>query len=226
MWDDYRWTTGVCKNSDSFNIYPLYDWKTEDIWTFHGQRRDLAYNRIYDLMHLAGVPLGNQRICQPYGDDQRRGLWLYHLLEPQTWCKVVARVNGANGGSLYSKEHGNVNGYRAISKPPHLTWREFAYLLVSTMPKITGEHYANKIAIHVRWWTDRGYPDGIPDEADYDLEIAKKVPSWRRVCKAILRNDYSCKSLGFTQQRSAAYDKYLELQRRRREEGKMIGAKA
>ena len=52
-------------------------------------------------MHKAGVALGNMRICQPYGDDQRRGLWLFHLIEPETWARVVARVNGANSGALY-----------------------------------------------------------------------------------------------------------------------------
>ena len=104
-----------------------------------------------------------------------RGLWLYHLLEPETWGKVVARVNGANSGAMYSQESGNINGYRKVSKPPHLTWREFAYLLVSSMPEKTQEHYSNKIGIFVGWWTDRGYENGIPDESDYDLEIAKKA---------------------------------------------------
>jgi predicted phosphoadenosine phosphosulfate sulfurtransferase len=216
MWDGYRFTTGVCERSDSYNFYPLYDWATEDIWTFQGRHPELPYNGVYDLMHLAGVSIHVQRICQPYGDDQRRGLWLYHLLEPDTWGRVVARVNGANSGAMYSQEHGNINGYRKVSKPPHLTWKEFAYLLVQSLPRTTQEHYANKIGIHVKWWTDRGYPEGIPDEADYDLEIAKKVPSWRRVCKCLLRNDWWCKSLGFTQHKSAAYTAYLELMRKRR----------
>ena len=216
MWNGHRFTTGVCKNSDSFNFYPIYDWSTEDIWRFHGKRRDLGYNKIYDLMSQAGLSVHSQRICQPYGDDQRRGLWLYHLLEPETWGKVVARVNGANSGAMYSQESGNINGYRKVSKPPHLTWREFAYLLVSSMPEKTQEHYSNKIGIFVGWWTDRGYENGIPDESDYDLEIAKKVPSWRRVCKALLRNDWWCKGLGFTQQKSQAYESYLDLMRRRK----------
>jgi predicted phosphoadenosine phosphosulfate sulfurtransferase len=216
MWDGHRFTTGVCSNSDSFNFYPLYDWTAEDIWTFHAQHRDLPYNRIYDLMHAAGVPLTVQRICQPYGDDQRRGLWLYHLLEPETWGRVVARVNGANGGALYSREHGNINGYRKVSKPDHLTWKEFAYYLVASMPPVSQEHYANKIGQFTRWWGERGYPEGIPDEIDYDLEIQKLAPSWRRVCKTLLRNDWWCKGLGFTQHKSAAYEQYLELMRRRK----------
>ncbi len=217
MWDGYRFTTGVCETSDSYNFYPIYDWTTEDIWTFQGRHPDLPYNTVYDLMHQAGLSIHLQRICQPYGDDQRRGLWLYHLLEPGTWGRVVARVNGANSGAMYSQESGNINGYRKVSKPDHLTWREFAYLLVQSMPASTQEHYANKIGQFVKWWADRGYPDGIPDAGDYDLEIAKKIPSWRRVCKTLLRNDWWCKGIGFTQHKSAAYTAYLDLMKRRKE---------
>lgn len=216
MFDSHRFTTGVCEGSDSFNFYPIYDWKTEDIWTFFAKNKNLIRNEIYERMRLAGVSLHHMRICQPYGDDQRRGLWLFHLLEPATWSKVVARVNGANSGSLYCQEHGNINGYRKVSKPPHISWREFAYLLVSSMPKKTAIHYANKIGIFVNWHVVRGYGSGIPDEGDYDLEIAKKIPSWRRVCKTLLRNDYWCKGLGFTQHKSEGYKKYLALMERRK----------
>ena len=62
-----------------------------------------------------------------------------------------------------------------------------------------------------------GYEDGIPDEAPYELEAARKAPSWRRVCKALLRNDFWCKGLTFSQTKSAAYGKYLDLMRRRKE---------
>lgn len=212
-----RYTTVVCDDKKSANIYPIHDWSTEDIWKFQGKNPHLPYNLLYDRMHQAGLSPSQMRICQPYGDDQRRGLWLFHLIEPQTWSRVVARVNGANGGSLYAREHGNINGYRRISKPDHITWKEFAYRLVMSMPKKTREHYSNKIAIHVRWWMDRGYPEGIPETSPYELEIAKSVPSWRRVCKTLLRNDYWCKGLGFSQQKSAAYQAYLDLMRRRKQ---------
>ena len=53
------------------------------------------YNKIYDLMHMAGVGIHQMRLCQPYGDDQRKGLWLFKMLEPETWSKVVwARARG------------------------------------------------------------------------------------------------------------------------------------
>lgn len=211
------WTTLVTPNV--YNAYPLYDWRTEDLWTFHARNPKLAYNRLYDLMFKAGLTIHQMRICQPYGDDQRRGLWLFHLIEPETWARVVARVNGANSGALYVQETGNVTGYRAVSKPEGHTWESFARMLVNSMPPKTKEHYWNKILVFRKWWMDRGYKDsGIPDEAPYDLEAARKVPSWRRVVKSLLRNDYWCKGLSFTQHKSEAYKKYLELMRRRKEQ--------
>lgn len=207
-------TTKVTDNV--FNIYPIYDWNGRDVWRFHGKNPDLPYNRLYDQMHRAGVPLGNMRICQPYGDDQRRGLWLFHLVEPETWVKVVARVSGANSGALYIQESGNINGYHKIKKPDNHTWKSFAEVFLGSLPKKTKEHYENKIILFCRWHEERGYPEGIPDEADLALENKRDVPSWRRICKSLLRNDYWCKGLGFSQHKSEAYHKYLDLMRRRR----------
>jgi predicted phosphoadenosine phosphosulfate sulfurtransferase len=212
--DGKQWTTKVTDNV--FNIYPLYDWKTEDLWTYHGQNKSKPYNKLYDLMYQGGLSLSQMRICQPYGDDQRKGLWLFHLIEPETWARVVARVNGANSGALYVQESGNITGYRRVSKPVGHTWKSFAELLISSMPPRTKEHYENKVLIFCRWWMQRGYADGIPDEAPYELEADRKAPSWRRVCKSLLRNDYWCKGLSFTQHRSEAYNKYLELMKRRK----------
>lgn len=214
--DGKRWTSRVI--ADVFNVYPIYDMKTADLWTYHARFPDKPHNRLYDLMYKAGLSLSQMRICQPYGDDQRRGLWLFHLIEPETWARVVARVNGANGGALYIQETGNITGYRKISKPIGHTWKSFAYLLVNSMPPKTTEHYRNKIILFEKWWTTKGYPDGIPDEAEYALEAARRAPSWRRVCKSLLRNDYWAKGLGFSQSKSAAYEKYLDLMKRRNAE--------
>lgn len=212
---DKQWTSIVTPNVA--NVYPIYDWKVEDLWAWHGKNPDMPYNRLYDLMHLAGLKLSQMRICQPYGDDQRRGLWLFHLIEPETWARVVARVNGANSGALYVQEWGNVNGYRKITKPPGHTWKSFAQLLINSMPPQSEQHYRDKIMLFERWWVQRGYPDGIPDEVDYALEAKRLVPSWRRVCKSLLRNDYWGKGMGFSQHKSSAYRAYQEMMRKRRE---------
>lgn len=210
-----QYTSKITKNT--YNVYPIYDWRVEDIWTYHG-KTGRPYNRLYDLMGMAGLTPHQMRICQPYGDDQRRGLWLFHLIEPETWSRVVARVNGANSGALYVQEWGNINGYRRITKPEGHTWESFAELLVKSMPPQMEQHYADKILLFQKWWINRGYPDGIPDDAPYALEAKRLAPSWRRVCKTLLRNDYWCKGLGFSQHKSGAYQKYQERMKRKRDD--------
>jgi predicted phosphoadenosine phosphosulfate sulfurtransferase len=212
--NDQQFTTLVIEQC--YNIYPIYDWKTSDLWIYHAKFSDKPHNRLYDLMYKAGLTINQMRICQPYGDDQRRGLWLFHLIEPETWAKVVARVNGANSGALYVNESGNINGYRKVTKPNGHDWKSFANLLIDSMPPKTKLHYQNKISVFVQYWIERGYENGIPDEADAKLEAEKKVPSWRRICKSLLRNDYWCKGLSFTQHKSEAYSNYLQLMEKRK----------
>jgi predicted phosphoadenosine phosphosulfate sulfurtransferase len=218
----HQWTTKVTKNV--FNVYPVYDWRTADIWIYHAKKPELSHNHLYDFMHKAGLTIHQQRICQPYGDDQRRGLWLFHLIEPETWAKIVSRVNGANSGALYVQENGNITGYNKIEKPKGHTWETFAKMLMGSMPTSSKEHYENKIMLFERWWMERGYPDGIPDFADPKLEMKRDVPSWRRVCKSLLRNDYWCKGLGFSQHKTGAYKKYLALMKKRKAEWKAAEA--
>ena len=159
---------------------------------------------------MAGVKLSQQRLCQPYGDDQRRGLWLYHILEPETWFKLVARVNGANSGSLYIRENGNMTGYNKITKPDHHTWKSFCNLLLQTMPEKTRDHYIYRFKKFIWGWKQRGY-ESIPNESPLELENKCWAPSWRRMCKVLLRNDYWCKGLGQAQPKSEAYEVYKKL---------------
>ncbi len=200
-----------------YNVYPIYDWKVEDIWTYHG-RTGRPYNHLYDLMHKAGLTLSQMRICQPYGDDQRRGLWLFHLIEPETWSRVVARVNGANSGALYVRESGNMTGYRNITLPQGHNWESFAHLLLDSLPPRTKEHFVNKIAVFIHWHMQRGYPDGLPDVMDAKEEAARRVPSWRRICRALLRNDYFCYEFAMAPTKAGAYDRYRKLMEKRRQQ--------
>lgn len=219
--DGHRWTTKIV--DDVYNIYPIYDWLSDDIWRYHAKNPGKPHNGIYDKMHMAGVPLSQQRLCQPFGDDQRRGLWLYHILEPQTWFKLIARVNGANSGALYIEESGNINGYHKITKPPQHTWRSFCNLLLQTMPKKTRDHYTIRFKKFIYGWHQRGYKE-IPDESPPELEAKCWAPSWRRMCKVLLRNDYWCKGLGQAQPKSDAYQRFKEIKRERKanEESKAI----
>jgi predicted phosphoadenosine phosphosulfate sulfurtransferase len=214
MFNDHRWSTKI--SDSTYNIYPIYDWRSEDIWVFHGKYPDKIHNKIYDKMNMAGVKLSQQRLCQPYGDDQRRGLWLYHILEPETWSKLIARVSGVNSGALYMQESGNITGYNKISKPDSHTWKSYVNFLLRTMPKTTQDHYRARFKKFISGWKRRGY-QVIPDEAPLELENKAWVPSWRRICKTILRNDYWCKGLGMSQPKSEAYEKFKIIKRAKKE---------
>jgi predicted phosphoadenosine phosphosulfate sulfurtransferase len=206
---EWSWSTRVTPNVS--NVYPIYDWKTADIWIAVG-KFNWSYNHLYDLMYLQGRSIHDQRICQPYGDDQRQGLDLFHECEPETWIKVVKRVPGANMGSLY---RGNpLLGNIKPELPEYIqTWKEYCILLLSSMPRYEAAHYITKIRVYLAWWQYKGgIPlDLIPDTNDPKLEASKKAPSWRRIAKVLLKNDHLCKGLSFgqTKHQKAKWDTFF-----------------
>ena len=103
-------------------------------------------------------------------------------------------------------------GNQKITKPVGHTWESFAGLLLESMPAKTRDHYRDKVTVFLKWYADRGYPNGIPD----DGPMEKGTPSWKRICKALLRNDYWCKGLSFTQHKSGAYEAYQRVMQKRR----------
>lgn len=196
---DYMYTTKLFPNSDKeiYNVYPIYDFKTRDVWICNG-KNGYDYNKIYDIMYLAGVSIHKMRLCQPYGDDQRQGLYLFKILEPETWAKVVNRVEGANFGNRYTENDRTTLGNYKVNLPPGHTYESYAKFLLDTMPPYLAEHYKQKINKFISWWEKDGVKE-IPDFADPKKEAAKKIPSWRRICKVLLKNDYWCKGLSFAQ---------------------------
>lgn len=213
MCDGRSYTTNAIE--DVWNIYPIYDWAVDDIWTYTA-KTGKSYNLLYDRMYWAGQSPHQMRIDEPFGNESRRGLWLYQVIEPERWAKMVARVAGSNTGALYSQENGNILGNLKITLPDGHTWKSFAMFIIQTMPPKLNEHYTNKIAIYLKWYADRGYPAGIPDAADAKMEANGHSPSWRRICRTLLRNDYWCKGIGFSPTKSSAYQKYLDLMKRRK----------
>lgn len=78
---DKPWTT-ASMSSGACTIAPLYDWKTADIWSWFARTGEPC-NPLYQLMFQAGVKPRYMRVCEPFGPEQRAGLWLFHVLEPQ-----------------------------------------------------------------------------------------------------------------------------------------------
>lgn len=228
MLSDLNWTTRLAGDEEIYNCYPIYDWTTEDIWIANA-RFGWAYNRLYDLYYKSGVSLAMQRICQPFGDDQRIGLNLFRVIEPDTWARVVNRVSGANFGNIYSGN--SILGYRRVKVPHGHTWRSYTKLLLATLPKEIADNYKDRFIKFINYWrrvgcvvpegtllpseaviTDRmsrrgrggrGRPlvvfKGIPDVIPSRLEAKKIAPTWRRMAICILKNDQLCRSLSFSQ---------------------------
>ncbi|AVF28868.1 DUF3440 domain-containing protein [Paenibacillus larvae] len=204
---DYGWTTRVKMGNDPldvFNFYPIYDWHVEDIWTAVA-KLNLKYNYIYELMYKNGLPIHEQRLCQPYGDDQRNGLDQFRALEPETWEKVLNRVHGVNFGSIYART--SLLGNITSEKPAHMTWEQYAVFLLESLglyaPEVR-DHYYKKIKKFFSWWEKQRNitMDMVVDEADKSIEAKRKQPTWRRVARAIEKNDFWMKRLTFSPNKS------------------------
>lgn len=199
----YSWTTRIhCKSHllNCWNFYPLYDWRTEDDWTAIS-KLNLKFNYIYELMYKNGVSIHEQRLCQPYGDDQRNGLDQFRYLEPETWEKVLNRVEGVNFGNIYCRS--SLLGNIKTEKPDFMTWEQYAVFLLESIgiyaPEVQ-KHYYNKICTFFKWYENEGISiKDIPEEADKKLEAAKKAASWRRIARAIEKNDFWLSRLSFSQ---------------------------
>ncbi len=191
--------SGVC------NFYPIYDWRVEDIWGAVSQLH-LMSNEIYELMYKNGLKLHEQRLCQPYGDDQRNGLDQFRALEPETWERVLNRVNGVNFGNIYCRTTalGNIRSF----KPEDMSWEQYTVFLMESIGLYNRDlmlHYYGKIRKFIRWYERheelRSISD-IPGEADARLERQRKAISWRRIARALERNDFYMKRLSFSQTKS------------------------
>lgn len=62
-----------------------------------------------------------------------------------------------------------------------------------------------KILNYIEEWKQRCYSDGIPDEAPIRLEKLNKVPSYRMICLAIMKNDTHLETLGYSRPKTQAY---------------------
>lgn len=190
------WSSMHTRKSRAVSFFPIYDWHFSDIWTYIGNNNH-PYNKLYDWMYLTGMPYSEMRICQPYGDDQRKGLDLFHKIEPETWTRVVARVEGANWGAHYCRQ--KMLGYHGgLGLPPAFqTWQEYANFLLTTMPAAMREVYQRRINVFFDWWDRNGYPQHrVPDAGTPELENKRAQPSWRRVAVSILKMDMG-KGLSF-----------------------------
>lgn len=198
LYNGQNWTTKIKKGV--YNCYPLYDWRTEDIW--HAVSRfDLKYNAVYEMLWKNGISIHEQRICHPYGADQRTSLNQWAKLEPDTWHKVVNRVSGANFGNIYAKT--TLLGHHGSEKPDYMSWEQYAVFLLESIGLYSPElrdHYVRKIKILFEYIREEAAMkvDDISEEHHHgpDIKLEEWV-SWKRIARTIEKNDFPCRGLQY-----------------------------
>lgn len=219
---------------------PLYDWTVSDVWAANA-KFGYPYNKLYDLYFKAGLNPDQMRVASPFGDCAKDSLNLYRVIEPETWTKLVGRVNGANFAAIYNRT--KAMGYRNISLPNGHTWESYTKFLLDTLPERVRMNYIRKFNTSIKFWHETGgglseetigeleqkgyqikrngvsnytldkktriiFLGKIPDATD-DIKASKELPSWKRMCYCILKNDHMCRFMGFGL--SSQQHKYVEI---------------
>jgi predicted phosphoadenosine phosphosulfate sulfurtransferase len=214
------------KNTDhTYNVYPIYDWKTSDIWTANAKFQ-WEYNKLYDLFYMAGVPIGSMRVASAFMSESKSSLNLYRVIDPQCWARLCSRVGGANFSATYGKQL----NYNSFSLPKGHTWKSFVKFLIDTLPEETSKNFKERIVQSIKYWgrVGRGLSDEViqslkansvkfyyngttphggnslqririrhpPDNMDFLKTEKGSVTSWKRFGITILKNDHTCKYLG------------------------------
>jgi len=239
---EFEWTLELSKNI--YNAYPIFDFKTEDVWIAN-YRNAWEYNKLYDLFYKAGVPIGKQRVASPFHDSGIENLKLYKVIDPNNWGKMVGRTNGVNFAGLYGGT--TAMGWRNIKLPPGHTWKSYMEFLLTTLPTSAAEQYKHKLEVSKEFWRKTGgclsnetikklkklkisfklgpetkrktdkTPVLMEYQDDCDIEEFQLIPSYKRMVVCILKNDFLCKYMGFslnkteTQIRAEAERKYSNI---------------
>lgn len=147
-----RYSKIVDKNT--INFYPIYDWKTRDVWVANA-RFGWDYNRVYDLYYQAGLTIDQMRVASPFHQCGQENLKLYRVIDPNTWGRMVGRVNGVNFTGIYGGT--TAMGWRNLKKPAHFTWKEYAEFLIATLPDPTKKKLLETLARLQATWKEKGY---------------------------------------------------------------------
>lgn len=191
----------------TWTCLPIYDWQFADVWKYYYSEQK-SYCRIYDQMFRLGLAHSQMRTCSAFGEEQKKSLWMWPILEPETWERLLQRVEGANFGKLYN--HTNINRGK-IRKPDEITWKEYLPILLNHLPPIVRENFEEKFEIAFRYHKTM-YEDKegikpevyIQDSRKAAREMSKKTGlgikyfiSYETLCGAIIKRDFVFKKYGF-----------------------------
>ena len=235
----------VKRNDKTINVYPIYDWTVEDIWIANG-KFGYNYNHLYDLYYKAGISINQMRVASPFLSEGLGSLKYYQVIEPNTWAKMLGRVNGVSFAGIYGGT--TAMGWKSIKLPKGKTWKDYLKFLLATLPEETRQDYQRIFKTSIEFWDKRGgvlseetikelKKAGIPLEIrgktnyktdkkavqfhdypdDAPVKDFKTVPSYKRMCITIMKNDHTAKYMGFSrtkaqqEKRRKAMEKYANI---------------
>lgn len=233
-----KWTV----NNDRWcRAYPIYDWKVEDVWIAYANN-GWKYNALYDLYYKAGCSINQMRVASPFNDCGIHTLKLYKVIDPKNWGKMVGRVNGANFAGLYGGTTAMGWKSITLPKG-HTWKSYCYFLLSTLDPKLRSHYERILATSIRYWCEKGGFVDVdvIPElealESDYEdigtsnkyenqhiLKFAQypddcdtksfaKLPSYKRMCVCIIKNDYYCTYMGFGKTKEAIERRKATLER-------------
>lgn len=122
------------RKNEPNKAYPIIDWRYKDVWKYiiEGNHQ---YNRIYDKMYMLGHDIRTMRVSNLIHEKAFRCLTDLQELEPETYDKLEARLQGVHTAAIYGKE----NLIYSIKNLPERfkTWKEYKdFLLDSIHPDL------------------------------------------------------------------------------------------
>jgi len=236
----------ITKKNLNYFAYPIYDWTVDDIWIANN-KFNFTYNKIYDLFWQSGVSISEMRVASPFNNYAQKALKLYKAIDPNNWGRMISRVNGVNftgiyGGttamgwkSIKKPAHFTWEQYMnfLLDTLPEQTKEIYLKKLKSskkswlvggardeqTIKELLEE---NAPVILTGKTNNRGKKEKqVIQFMDYldDTTVTnfRQVPTYKRMCISIMKNDTTCKYMGFSQtkeeiqRRKEAIEKYVDI---------------
>lgn len=88
-------TWGKRNNKECVTFYPLYDWKTDDIWTYIAKNH-IKYNHVYDLFFNYGVNRNYMRVSSLHHETAYRSMLMLQEIDRKTYDKMCRRLPGVS----------------------------------------------------------------------------------------------------------------------------------
>lgn len=145
-YESISWSTRT-KSKYTYRFYPLYDWTFGDIWKYiHDEK--IEYNRVYDWMFAKhGINMSSMRVSNLIHEKSFYALADLQEFEPDTYDKLLKRLDGVHCAALYAKDDFIFNTTKLPER--FQTWKEYRDYLVETTPIDKAERYRKRFAKQV-----------------------------------------------------------------------------